>query len=125
MYSKTETLIFLGIASISGLANAIQVGYGQQIQNSDQTNHWVIWVEGDHACPGMSVIGSLAGSSCGQGFVVDGSYYQFGGCGGGNEPGQLLDSSGSSIGGCSRKDNGYKISCHDGLHDIVKHGVCG
>lgn len=26
----------------------IEVGYGQQIQNSDETNHWV-WIKGESA----------------------------------------------------------------------------
>ncbi|KAH8158475.1 hypothetical protein CIB48_g9773 [Xylaria polymorpha] len=64
----------------------------------------------------------ITGSSCGQAFIVDGAQYSFGSCGG-VEPGVLLDASGNPIGGCSRTDNGKKINCHDGLHDIVKHGV--
>lgn len=26
-----------------------KVGWGQELQNHDQTNHWVVWVEGESA----------------------------------------------------------------------------
>ena len=28
---------------------SFKVGWGQELQNHDQTNHWVVWVEGESA----------------------------------------------------------------------------
>ncbi|KAI1799282.1 hypothetical protein F4811DRAFT_565712 [Daldinia bambusicola] len=117
--------LFLGIAAFSGLASAQQaVAFGQQLQNDDQTNHWVAWVEGQHACPGMQVLDVLTSSPCAQAFSLGEVQYTFSGCSGSNgAPTVILDSSGAQIGGCSANANN-KIHCHGDLHDIIKHGVC-
>ncbi|KAI0145530.1 hypothetical protein GGR57DRAFT_506724 [Xylariaceae sp. FL1272] len=123
MHFPTQISTLLTIASMSGFATAVEIGYGQQIQNGDQTNHWVMWTEGQHACPGMTVIGPITQAACGQTFSVAGETFTFAGCTGTVEPASLLDSSGTTVGFCHRESD--KITCHDGLHDIVKHGVCG
>ncbi|GAP86393.1 hypothetical protein SAMD00023353_1800130 [Rosellinia necatrix] len=124
MYSKTGSLIFLSIACAGGLANAVSLGYGQQLQESDQANHWVIWTEGENACPGMTVLDTnIVDSPCDQPFIVQGVTYKFGACNGGTEPASLLNANGEIIAFCNLDHD--KINCHKGLHDIVKHGVCG
>ncbi|KAI8623434.1 hypothetical protein F5Y19DRAFT_458662 [Xylariaceae sp. FL1651] len=125
MQFNTGSLLFLGIAAFSSLANAqaVSVAFGQQLQNNDQTNHWVAWVEGQHACPGMQVLDVLTKSPCEQAFNLGEVMYTFSGCSGDNgAPTVLLDSGGLQIGGCAPASD--KINCHGGLHDIIKHGVC-
>ncbi|KAI1456389.1 hypothetical protein F4805DRAFT_432685 [Annulohypoxylon moriforme] len=126
MQFNVGSLVFLGIAAFSSLANAQAgaVAFGQQLQNNDQTNHWVAWVEGKHACPGMQVLDVLTESPCGQTFSLGEVQYTFTGCSGkSGPPTAILDSGGLQIGGCSANANN-KINCHKDLHDIIKHGVC-
>ena len=124
MYFTTGSIVFLGLAAFSTLANAQQVAYGQQLQNNDQTNHWVTWKEHEHACPGMQVLDVLTKDPCAQPFNLGTVRYTLTGCSGDSgHPTAILDSSGLQVGGCTANDND-KINCHDGLHDIIKHGVC-
>ncbi|KAI2778418.1 hypothetical protein F4815DRAFT_242761 [Daldinia loculata] len=123
MQFNAGSLVFLGIAAFSSLASAEAVAFGQQLQNNDQTNHWVTWVEGKHACPGMQVLDVLTKSPCDQAFSLGEVMYTFTGCSGNGPPTAILDSGGLQIGGCSAHDHN-KINCHDGLHDIIKHGTC-
>ncbi|KAI0895034.1 hypothetical protein F4806DRAFT_88735 [Annulohypoxylon nitens] len=126
MQLNVGSLVFLGVVAFSSVASAQAqaVAFGQQLQNNDQTNHWVTWVEGKHACPGMQVLGVLTKSPCGKTFSLGEVQYTLTGCSGDNgPPTAILDSGGLQIGGCSANDND-KINCHDGLHDIIKHGVC-
>ncbi|OTA52914.1 hypothetical protein K449DRAFT_470246 [Hypoxylon sp. EC38] len=126
MQFNVGSLVFLGIAAFSSLANAQAqaVAFGQQLQNNDQTNHWVAWVEGQHACPGMQVLDVLTESPCGKAFSLGEVQYTFTGCSGDNgPPTAILDSGGLQVGGCSANSN-KKINCKKGLHDIIKHGVC-
>ncbi|KAK5626478.1 hypothetical protein RRF57_002193 [Xylaria bambusicola] len=58
-----------GKIGISGVPN---VGFGQQLQDTDQTNHWVVWVEGENACPPSVVIDPLTDSPCGIDFELPG-----------------------------------------------------
>ncbi|OTB04207.1 hypothetical protein M426DRAFT_11829 [Hypoxylon sp. CI-4A] len=119
-----QSLVVLGIAAFSSLANAQTVAFGQELQNDDQTNHWVTWVDGEKACPGQQVLDVLTETPCGQPFNLGEVEYEFSGCSGDNgAPTVLLDSSGLQIGGCSANANN-KINCHDGNHDIIKHGTC-
>ncbi|KAF2228655.1 hypothetical protein EV356DRAFT_420140, partial [Viridothelium virens] len=100
------------------------VAFGQQLQNNDQTNHWVAWVDGDKACPGMQVLDVLTDKPCEKAFTLGEVVYTFSGCSGdAGAPTSILDSSDSPIGACS-SDSNDKINCHDGLHDIIKHGTC-
>ncbi|KAI1336735.1 hypothetical protein F5Y15DRAFT_392985 [Xylariaceae sp. FL0016] len=103
-------------------ARGISVGYGQQIQPQDDTNHWVVWVEGESACPAAQILGPLTGTPCGQRFTLEGAEYQLGGCASNNEPSELLDAGNSILSSCTTEDD--KITCHGDQHDIVKHGKC-
>ncbi|KAI1811193.1 hypothetical protein GGS20DRAFT_127197 [Poronia punctata] len=124
MQYSIQTLAILGLTAFTSLTSAQAVAFGQQLQNNDQTNHWVAWTEGEHACPGMQVLSKLTDTPCGHGFSLGEVRYQFSGCPdeAGTPPTVLLDSGGLQIGGC--KPASDKINCHDGLHDIVKWGVC-
>jgi hypothetical protein len=124
MQLNAGSIVFLGIAAFSSLASAQAIAFGQQLQNNDQTNHWVAWTEGEHACPGMQVLTKLTDSPCNEAFSIGEVMYTFSGCsdGSGSPPTVLLDSGGLQIGGCAPASD--KINCHDGLHDIIKHGVC-
>lgn len=123
MQFTTSALVTLTLGALTSLASAQAVAFGQQLQNEDQTNHWVAWVEGEHACPGMQVLTELTESPCEQAFQLGTVLYEFTGCSGENgAPTAILDSGGLQVGGCSPASD--KINCHDGLHDIIKHGVC-
>ncbi len=54
-----------------------KIGYGQQLQNNDQTNHWVVWVDGVTACPNLRLLGPLTSSPCGQVFSLAGTSATF------------------------------------------------
>ena len=98
------------------------IAYGQEIQNSDNQNHWVIWNEGSSACPIRQVLGLLTSNPCTQLFTVDDSQFQFGDCDSSNEPTVLLDSKGTQIVQCT--ENSDHINCSGSQHDIIKHGYC-
>ncbi|KAI1401091.1 hypothetical protein F4819DRAFT_459645 [Hypoxylon fuscum] len=117
-------LVLLGIAAFSSLASAQTIAFGQELQNGDQTNHWVVWVDGKKACPGQQVLGVLTKTPCGQPFNLGEVEYAFTGCSGDSGPPTvLLDSAGLQIGGCTANANN-KINCHGDNHDIIKHGTC-
>lgn len=59
---------------------AIKVGYGQQIQLSDEANHWVVWVEGKDACPATQTLGFLTDSPCNQEFNLAGGSWKLTNC---------------------------------------------
>jgi hypothetical protein len=129
MQLDTRLLTFLCIATFSSLTNALPsteaapppaVAFGQQLQNNDETNHWVTWVEGEDACPGMQVLDVLTQPACDKSFQHGEVIYTFTGC---SSDGAILDSSGIQIGGCSTVPQQH-IGCKDNLHDIVKHGTC-
>ncbi|KAF3766049.1 hypothetical protein M406DRAFT_351297 [Cryphonectria parasitica EP155] len=128
-FSKTLLVSLLLAASSTVLASpamlesrGIQVGYGQQIQTSDQANHWVVWIEGQSACPATQTLSGLNTSPCNQVFTLAGGTYQLTNCNGNNEPQAVADQDGNYIHTCTL--NHDKINCHHGEHDIVKHGKC-
>ncbi|KAE8164496.1 hypothetical protein BDV40DRAFT_298521 [Aspergillus tamarii] len=100
----------------------VAVGYGQQLQNNDQANHWVVWIEGESACPNTRVLARLTDSPCDQTFYFNNQAYHLADCGSDNEPRRVVQPGGGSA-GCSRDNR--KITCHGSTHDIVKHGKCG
>ncbi|KAI1429743.1 hypothetical protein F5Y12DRAFT_725203 [Xylaria sp. FL1777] len=57
---------------ITGKSNISSVAYGEQIQGTDQSNHWVVWIEGKSACPPLQVLGSLVTSPCNTTFQLPG-----------------------------------------------------
>ncbi|KAK9780719.1 hypothetical protein SCAR479_01905 [Seiridium cardinale] len=123
MQFNIGSIIILSIAAFGSLANTQAVAFGQELQNDDQTNHWVAWTEGEHACPGQQVLDVLTKSPCGQSFSLGEVEYTFSGCSGDKGPPTvLLDSGGLQIGGC--KSASDKIHCHGDDHDIIKRGVC-
>lgn len=63
-------------------SRSVKVGYGQQIQNSDEANHWVVWVEGESACPATQTLSRLNTSPCNQRFTLSGGQYKFVNCNG-------------------------------------------
>ncbi|KAI0391530.1 hypothetical protein F5Y17DRAFT_440065 [Xylariaceae sp. FL0594] len=101
--------------------DAPNIGYGQQIQRSNEQNWWVVWIEGKSACPNTVSLGPLVTNPCNYVFFIDGWSLHFGDCDGNNEP-RSLYSGNSYIRRCVGDSD--KINCHDGLHDIVKHGKC-
>jgi hypothetical protein len=97
----------------------IKIGYGQQLQDSDGLNHWVVWVHGEDACPGQRVIGPLKQSICSNYFSWQGKTTQFFDCGSGEPTSAHW---GAQDLNCKKKN--YKITCHGSSHDIVQHGYC-
>ncbi|OBT61220.1 hypothetical protein VE03_08708 [Pseudogymnoascus sp. 23342-1-I1] len=115
------TTCALSLALLTGFTSAfVPIGYGQQLQNNDQANHWVVWVEGKSACPNTRTLGPLVKSPCGQQFKYDGDTYKLADCDQSNEPKSLV--SGNRSWGCKLSSD--KINCHGSTHDIVKHGYC-
>ena len=98
MQFTAGSLVFLGMAAFTRLASAQAVAFGQQLQNDDQTNHWVAWAEGEHACPGMQVLNELTESPCDQAFQIGEVLYTCTGCSSGsNAPTAILDSGGLQV----------------------------
>ncbi|KAI4869097.1 hypothetical protein F4820DRAFT_62287 [Hypoxylon rubiginosum] len=126
MKLNAGSLFFLSIAAFSSLASAQAIAFGQELQEGDQTNHWVTWIDGKNACPGQQILGVLTKSPCDQPFNFGEVEYTLSGCSGetNSPPTVILDSDGLQIGGCTTAHSGNKINCKDGLHDIVKHGTC-
>ncbi|KAI0911983.1 hypothetical protein F4823DRAFT_245551 [Ustulina deusta] len=54
-------------------SNISNVAFGQQLQDEDQTNHWVVWLEGKSACPPAVILDLLTDSPCGMTFELPGS----------------------------------------------------
>ncbi|KAI1758786.1 hypothetical protein GGR53DRAFT_204917 [Hypoxylon sp. FL1150] len=103
---------------------SFKVGWGQELQNHDQANHWVVWVEGESACPAAIELAKLVDSPCGQSFNLKGQQLSLADCSG-NEPRSVHGSDGSKVLSCgSNGKNGNKITCHGSQHDIVQHGYC-
>ncbi|KAB8237976.1 uncharacterized protein BDW43DRAFT_306682 [Aspergillus alliaceus] len=100
---------------------SVPIGYGQQLQNGDQANHWVVWIEGQSACPNSITLSKLTESPCNIDFSFNGGTYHLADCGSDNEPRSVVQNGGSSK-SCSRDNR--KITCHNSIHDIVKHGKC-
>lgn len=48
------------------------IAFGQQLQDDDQSNHWVVWEEGKDACPPDTVLNVLTSPPCGYEFQVRG-----------------------------------------------------
>lgn len=60
----------------------MKVGYGEQIQASDDVNHWVVWVEGKSACPATQTLTALNTSPCDQEFTLAGGTWKLANCNG-------------------------------------------
>lgn len=102
----------------------VNVGFGQQIQTSNEANYWVVWVEGESACPNIRSLAPLTDNPCDITFTLPGGTekLKLGDCDGNNMPHSLFLDSGSFVRGCSADSD--KIHCHGDEHDIVKHGYC-
>lgn len=95
-----------------------KVGWGQELQNHDQTNHWVVWVEGESACPAAIELAVLTGSPCGQPFNLKGQSLSLADCSD-NEPRSVHGSDGSKVLSCgSNGKNGRKITCQYVISEI-------
>ncbi|KAI3324748.1 hypothetical protein HD806DRAFT_493504 [Xylariaceae sp. AK1471] len=105
--------------------NIAKVGFGQQLQNGDQANHWVVWVEGESACPHAIDLGPMTSNPCNKPFTLPGSSTAviLSDCDG-NSPKTLRepDNNNGFITTCDAASD--KINCHGDKHDIVKHGKC-
>ncbi|RGP78647.1 hypothetical protein FLONG3_3269 [Fusarium longipes] len=103
-----------------------KIAWGEQIQNGDESNYWVAWIEGEHACPGDSVIVNKSENICGRLFTLAGLQLSFTACGTTGEPNTVISgSSGYEYGHCGPNGkNGRKINCPKGSHDIKQHGYC-
>ena len=75
----TPRLVLANPVSLEDRA-AIEVGYGQQIQLSDETNHWVVWVEEEDACPATQTLSVLTSSPCEQTFSLAGGSWKLTNC---------------------------------------------
>lgn len=88
-----------------------KVGWGQELQNHDQTNHWVVWVEGEDACPAAIELAVLTSSPCGGSFNLKGQQLSLADCSG-NEPHSVHGSDGSKVLSCGSNDKrDHKITC--------------
>ncbi|GJE90026.1 hypothetical protein PsYK624_061470 [Phanerochaete sordida] len=112
----------LASPSLQARASPDNIGFGQQLQNTDQANHWVTWIDGESACPNTRLLGLLVNSPCGQQFSFNGFTFQLGDCGSDNFPRSLLDANGGFIRSCA--SHTPKITCHGSEHDIIQHGRC-
>lgn len=102
--------------------DVVKIAYGQQIQNDDEANHWVVWIEGENACPPAQVLGPLAESPCGTRFSIAGSNeLELADCDDDREP-NVLHADGEFVRLC--KPSKKTIRCHGDLHDVIKHGKC-
>ncbi|KAI0185494.1 hypothetical protein EV127DRAFT_515194 [Xylaria flabelliformis] len=102
----------------------VPVGFGQQLQTSNEANYWVVWVEGDSACPNIQSLAPLTDNPCDITFSLPGGTekLKLGDCDGNNMPHSLYLDSGSFVRTCEADSD--KINCHGDEHDIVKHGYC-
>lgn len=82
---------------------------------------WVVWVEGEYACPAAQVLAQLDESPCGQNFTLAEGEWQLGGCEGDDfEPKELRQSNGiDKVHDC--KGDSDKITCRKVPH---RPGVC-
>ncbi|KAI1370408.1 hypothetical protein F4677DRAFT_451415 [Hypoxylon crocopeplum] len=137
----TNTILALSLAAISMAAPGVspaaaadletrapipnfKVGWGQELQNHDQTNHWVVWVEGESACPAAIELSVLTQSPCGLSFNLKDQALSLADCAD-NEPRSVHGNDGSKVLSCGPNGkNGRKITCHGSQHDIVQHGFC-
>ncbi|KAI5862499.1 hypothetical protein GGS23DRAFT_78885 [Durotheca rogersii] len=112
------------LAEIEARAVNFKVAWGQQLQNHDQANHWVVWVEGESACPAAIELAALTRSPCGRRFNFKGQTLSLGDCAD-NKPRSLLNSSGKKVKSCGANGKkNRKINCKGSQHDIVQHGFC-
>ncbi|KAI1169996.1 hypothetical protein F4777DRAFT_570905 [Nemania sp. FL0916] len=116
--------IAMGVPLELETRDAVNVAFGQQIQTFNEANYWVVWVEGQDACPNIQSLGPLTDTPCDISFSLPGGTEQLhlSDCDGNNMPHSLYLSSGSFVRTCSASSD--KITCHDAEHDIVKHGFC-
>ncbi|KAI1131087.1 hypothetical protein F5Y10DRAFT_234229 [Nemania abortiva] len=103
----------------------VKVAYGQQIQNNDQANHWVVWMEGRDACPPLQVLGLITSDPCNSNFTLPGTdNLEFAGCDNYGEPHVLL-SEGKYVRACKKSKTKSTIRCHDkNMHNVIKRGRC-
>ncbi|KAI1277025.1 hypothetical protein F5Y07DRAFT_407973 [Xylaria sp. FL0933] len=101
--------------------NVTKIAFGQQLQNGDQANHWVVWKEGKSPCPPL-VLGSLVQSPCNSTFNISGSTdtFEFRDCDDANEPNTLFFN-GKFGHICKLYEKWHTIHC-PGDHNILKHG---
>lgn len=104
-------------------AGVVKIAYGQQIQTDDEANHWVVWIEGENACPPAQVLGLLAAIPCGTSFNISGSDgLELSDCGEDSEP-NALHANGQFVRLCKQSKQ-KTIHCHGDQHNIIKHGKC-
>lgn len=75
-------LVLANPVALEDRAASVKVGYGQQIQTSDEANHWVVWVEGESACPATQTLSGLNTSPCNQVFTLAGTKLKLTNCNG-------------------------------------------
>ncbi|KAI0968139.1 hypothetical protein F4678DRAFT_443400, partial [Xylaria arbuscula] len=83
MHAATVVIALLGAAVSPAIAwptildelhsNISDIGFGQQLQEDDQTNHWVVWEQGKDPCTPFAVLGSLSYGPCNTTFVIPGT----------------------------------------------------
>ncbi|KAI1347258.1 hypothetical protein F5Y01DRAFT_295602 [Xylaria sp. FL0043] len=123
MRVNVGSLVYLGIAVFGTYSSAQVIAFGQELQNNDQANHWVTWIDGENACKYHQALDVLIKTPCDQAFNFGEVEYTFAGCSGTDGPPTiLLDSAGLQIGGCVHTYD--YVNCNNGDHDIIKHGKC-
>ena len=106
----------LDVTKVRAPVPNFKVGWGQELQNHDQTNHWVVWVEGESACPAAIELAALTSSPCGSSFNLKGQQLSLADCSG-NEPRSVHGSDGSKVLSCgSNGKNDNKITCQYVIH---------
>ncbi|KAL3955862.1 hypothetical protein ACCO45_009881 [Purpureocillium lilacinum] len=107
---------------------SVNVAYGHQLQDYSQNNNWVVWVEGNDACPNRQVLvpvvfGALENGPCDSEFTFNNCACHFEDCGPWwvLTPGRLVC---EGITLPCQDTKLEKIHCHGGEHDIIKHGKC-
>lgn len=75
-------LVLANPVTLEDRAASVKVGYGQQIQTSDEANHWVVWVEDEDACPATQTLTGLNTSPCDQVFSLGGGKFKLTDCNG-------------------------------------------
>jgi hypothetical protein len=104
----------------------VKIAYGQQLQDKDEANHWVAWIEGKKACSGrLQVLGRLIDAPCNQEFNLSKSAnLTFADCNPSSLEPNALFSNGKFVRSCKPSKNKKTIKCHHNGHNIIKHGKC-
>lgn len=133
MYATLKTIFFLGVITFSNIAyvegqQKITINYGQQLQASDEANHWVAWASESDPCKDATVMDYLSSSPCDWQFQIGTVEYTLSGCpdgviGSNTNPSVILSPEDIQLGACAAGGH-HKYHCHGDTHDVISHGSC-